>query len=159
MNDKKKVLITGASGQLGYELQRTAPDSVELIAASRADLDISDVSAVKAFVEKHKPVAIINAAAYTAVDKAESDEALATKVNVDGAVNLAKACADLDALLIHISTDYVFDGDRNATEWSDIFFGPVCLSSRFISQYFVEGINVRFPGIKLSQRLINQLLG
>lgn len=114
MNDKKKVLITGATGQLGYELQRTAPDSVEVIAAGRTDLDISDAVAVNASVTKYKPIAIINAAAYTAVDKAEEEQEQATAINATGARNLAQVAADHGIKLLQVSTDFVFSGDAHS---------------------------------------------
>ena len=114
MNEKKKVLITGASGQLGYELQRTAPDSVEVIAASRNDLDISDAAAVNAFIAEHKPVAIINAAAYTAVDKAEDECEQASAINETGARNLAQVATDNNIKLLQVSTDFVFSGDAHS---------------------------------------------
>ena len=111
MKQKKTVLITGAGGQLGYELQRTAPDSFEIIAAGRERLDISDAKSVRDFVEQHKPDAIINAAAYTAVDKAEEEQSLAATINTEGARNLAQAAADHQIKLLQVSTDFVFSGD------------------------------------------------
>lgn len=106
----KKVLITGANGQLGYELQRTLPATYACIAADKAQLDISDADAVAAFVAKHTPDVIINAAAYTAVDKAEEEQALAIAINTTGAAHLAQAAKEHDAKLVQISTDFVFDG-------------------------------------------------
>lgn len=111
MNQKKTVLITGAGGQLGYELQRTVPESVNLLAATRDQLDISDATSVNAYVEQHKPDAIINAAAYTAVDKAEEEQDLAAAINATGAKNLAQAAADHEIKLLQVSTDFVFSGD------------------------------------------------
>jgi len=111
MNQKKTVLITGAAGQLGYELQRTAPQSINIIAADRKSLDISDVTSVNSFVQQHKPDAIINAAAYTAVDKAEEEQDIAAAINATGASNLAQAAADHQIKLLQVSTDFVFSGD------------------------------------------------
>ena len=113
MNQKKKVLITGAAGQLGYELQRTAPQNVTLLAASRADLDISDAASLKNYISTHQPAAIINAAAYTAVDKAEEEQGLATAVNANGAKNLAEVSADHEIKLLQVSTDFVFSGSAH----------------------------------------------
>ena len=96
-------LITGSNGQLGTELAKLLPQA---ILTDVADLDITDETAVKAYVKAHNVDTIINCAAYTAVDKAEDDEALAAKINIDGPRNLAKS----GAKVIHISTDYVFDG-------------------------------------------------
>ena len=96
-------LITGSNGQLGTELAKLLPDA---LLTDVADLDITDEAAVKAYVQKHNVDTIINCAAYTAVDKAEDDEALAAKINIDGPRNLAKS----GAKVVHVSTDYVFDG-------------------------------------------------
>ena len=96
-------LITGSNGQLGTELAKLLPQA---ILTDVADLDITDETAVKAYVKAHHVDTIINCAAYTAVDKAEDDEDLAAKINIDGPCNLAKS----GAKVIHISTDYVFDG-------------------------------------------------
>ena len=111
----KKVLITGADGQLGFELQRTVPAGYECIATDRNNLDITDSSAIKSFIEKVKPDVIINSAAYTAVAKAEEEPALAKAINTTGAANLAQACKDASTQGQHIqfmqvSTDFVFDG-------------------------------------------------
>ena len=96
-------LITGSKGQLGTELSKLLPDA---ICADIDILDITDENAVKNFVRDNNIDVIINCAAYTAVDKAETDIEMATKINVDGPRNLAKS----GAKVIHISTDYVFDG-------------------------------------------------
>lgn len=104
------LLITGSHGQLGTELAALLP---EAILTDVDELDITDLTAVKAFVAEHNIDTIINCAAYTAVDKAEEDQDLAYKINVTGPENLAKS----GARIIHISTDYVFDG-TNHTPYS-----------------------------------------
>lgn len=96
-------LITGSKGQLGTELAKLLP---EAILTDVADLDITDEQAVKNYVKEHNVDTIINCAAYTAVDKAEDDADLAAKINIDGPRNLAKS----GAKVVHVSTDYVFDG-------------------------------------------------
>ncbi|MCF6189783.1 MAG: dTDP-4-dehydrorhamnose reductase [Cocleimonas sp.] len=106
----KKVLITGADGQLGYELQRTVLAGYECIATDKNALDITNADAITAFVAKIKPDVIINSAAYTAVDKAEEEVELATAINTTGAGNLAQVCKDSDIQFMQISTDFVFDG-------------------------------------------------
>lgn len=108
-----KVLITGKNGQLGYELRATAPEGVEVYAYDVADLDITDQKAVLKKVTEVQPDVIINAAAYTAVDKAEIDSELAYLVNETGAKNLAQAANSVSAKLVHISTDFVFDATKN----------------------------------------------
>ncbi len=97
------LLITGSNGQLGTELSKLLPQA---ILTDVAELDITDEAAVKDFVIANDVDTIINCAAYTAVDKAEDDEILAAKINIDGPRNLAKS----GAKVVHISTDYVFDG-------------------------------------------------
>ncbi len=104
------VIVTGANGQLGRELQRIVPQGTRCIALARADLDIVDEQAVADCLRKHHPELLINAAAYTAVDQAESDVAAAAQGNAIGPGVLAAACADNAARFIHISTDFVFDG-------------------------------------------------
>jgi len=106
----KKVLITGANGQLGYELPRTVPIGYECILTDVDTLDITDSDAVNAFITVHKPEVIINSAAYTAVDKAEQEPALATAINEIGARNLAQASKNHGIKLIQTSTDFVFNG-------------------------------------------------
>ena len=105
-----KVLITGAGGQVGWELQRTVSTDIEITALHRVELDIADQAAVMSVIKELQPDLVINAAAYTAVDKAEEEVDRAYKVNVDGAANIARAAEDCSARLIHISTDFVFDG-------------------------------------------------
>jgi dTDP-4-dehydrorhamnose reductase len=106
----KKVLITGANGQLGYELPRTAPQGYHCIVTDVDTLDITDSDAVNAFIAKSKPQIIINSAAYTAVDKAEQDQALASAINETGAKNLAQVAKNNGIKLIQTSTDFVFNG-------------------------------------------------
>ena len=105
-----KVLLTGAGGQVGYELRRTKPSSVDLQALASDQLDITDADAVSARVVAERPDVIINAAAYTAVDKAEGEPDVAFAVNAAGVQNLARAAAATGSYFVHISTDFVFDG-------------------------------------------------
>jgi dTDP-4-dehydrorhamnose reductase len=108
------VLVVGANGQLGYELSRTLPESMQLSALDETDLDITDQVAVLERINSSRPDWIINAAAYTAVDKAEKQADLAYRVNRDGAANLATAAKHAGARLIHISTDFIFDGSKSS---------------------------------------------
>jgi dTDP-4-dehydrorhamnose reductase len=105
-----KVLVTGAAGQLGSALLRAAPDGADVVAVDRRALDIRDVAAVADCLAAIRPAVVINAAAYTAVDKAESEEERAFDTNAWAVRALANACAECDARLIHVSTDFVFDG-------------------------------------------------
>lgn len=106
-----RVLITGAQGQVGHELMRLAPQGCEIVGMGSAELDISDAARVALVVAELQPHLIINAAAYTAVDKAESELERAWAVNRDGVAHLAIAAERLGIPLLHISTDYVFTGD------------------------------------------------
>lgn len=105
-----KALLTGVSGQVGQALLDSAPAGIELIACSHAELDLGDEQAVMHCVRRHRPDAILNAAAYTAVDRAESEAELARRVNGAGPGYLARAAGEQGARLLHVSTDFVFDG-------------------------------------------------
>jgi len=117
-----KILVTGAMGQVGAELIQQGPNrGYEMLATDIDDLDITNQEAVNAYVAEHQPNLIINAAAYTAVDKAESESELVFSINCDGAKHLAIACNEANIPLFHISTDYVFDGAKDdAYSESDI---------------------------------------
>lgn len=108
------VLITGARGQVGQELMRLLPEGFEAVGMGSAQLDIADAVQVAEVVAAVQPQLIINAAAYTAVDKAESEAPRAWAVNRDGVAHLALAAERLGIPLLHISTDYVFAGDACA---------------------------------------------
>ena len=111
-----KILITGANGMLAKSVREKLSEGNKLICTDVNELDITDESAVLKKVEEIKPEYIINCAAYTAVDKAEDVYDLADKINADGPGNLAKAAKAVDAVLIHISTDYVFNGDLDISK-------------------------------------------
>jgi len=110
------VLVTGANGQLGQALQAIAPDynEVSFYFAGSGEADITDKGTLEAIFDRLRPAFCINAAAYTAVDKAESEPETAHAVNVTGARNLAEVCKANHTTLIHISTDFVFDGQKNS---------------------------------------------
>jgi len=108
-----KVLVTGGHGQVGSELERLCSvKGHEILLTDHQHLDITDTQSVSVILKKYSPDVCINAAAYTAVDKAEEDRDRVFAVNRDGAANLAIACRELDIPLLHISTDYVFDGSK-----------------------------------------------
>ena len=121
----EKVLIVGAGGQLGQELQRTLPADMESVAVGRAELDIADPAAVAAAMAAYTPTQVINAAAYTAVDKAESEPEAATAGNAEGPRLLAESCAEAGARFIHVSTDFVFDGKSAVPYTPDMPTGPL----------------------------------
>ncbi|MCK6370202.1 MAG: dTDP-4-dehydrorhamnose reductase [Gammaproteobacteria bacterium] len=105
-----KVLVTGAAGQLGGELLRRAPDGAQVRAMTRAELDITDSTAVETCLASERPAVVLNAAAYTAVDQAEREPRQAYAVNAVAPGILARACDRWGIRLIHVSSDYVFDG-------------------------------------------------
>src|SRR5579862_9038235 len=110
----KKVLVTGAKGQVGTELRRLAwPNHVELVAIDLAELDLADTICIARFMASRSFAAVIYCAAYTAVDKAESDVVAAWAVNALAPAALAAACARNDIPLVQVSTDYVFDGEKD----------------------------------------------
>lgn len=109
-----KILITGRDGQLGWELQRTLAPLGEIIALSRAELDLANIDAIRHVVRETGPDLIVNAAAYTAVDKAETERDLAFAINDMAPGVLAEEAKRLNAAIVHFSTDYVFDGSKGA---------------------------------------------
>ncbi|MBF0469888.1 MAG: dTDP-4-dehydrorhamnose reductase [Gammaproteobacteria bacterium] len=110
-----KILVTGANGQVGWELTRLGRVSDhEIVACARDRLDITQKEAVEALIEKEQPQLVINAAAYTAVDRAEEEREIAWAINCNGPQFLAAACQQFALPLFHISTDYVFDGTGDA---------------------------------------------
>ena len=117
-NKKMNILVTGANGQLGHEMQEVAKNSEHKfiftdVAEGYDKLDITDVDAIRRMVSENGINVIVNCAAYTNVDKAESDTAVADLLNNKAAGNLAQAMKEAGGTLIHVSTDYVFQGDRN----------------------------------------------
>ncbi len=112
MSEKIKILVTGANGQLGNELQvlSKAESGLQFIFTDIAELDITSEAAVSAFFLQERPDAVINCAAYTAVDKAEQEPERANLINAGAVGILARAASMQNAIIVHISTDYVFDG-------------------------------------------------
>lgn len=106
------ILVTGGSGQVGQSLARLAPEELELVMPTRAELDLSDPHAIEAYVASREWTAVISSGAYTAVDKAEGDVAAAWAANAVGPAALAAASARAGIPILHVSTDYVFDGSQ-----------------------------------------------
>jgi dTDP-4-dehydrorhamnose reductase len=119
-----RVLITGANGQLGGALQRTAPAWADVNAIDVEDVDLTDAAMLTARLVVEAPDVIINAAAYTAVDKAESDEALARTINAEAVAVMAEAMAGTGGKVVHVSTDYVFDGTASLPYLPDAARNP-----------------------------------
>lgn len=110
------ILLLGKDGQVGWQLQRSLAPHGRVVACGRDECDLADVDRIRSVVRQIKPSVIVNAAAYTAVDKAESEVALAQRINAEAPGILAEEAARLGALLVHYSTDYVYDGTK-ATPW------------------------------------------
>ncbi len=119
-----KTLLLGCDGQVGWQLQRSLAPHGEVVACSRRDGDLGDPAALRTLVRRERPQVIVNAAAYTAVDRAESEAELAWAINAAAPGVLAEEAAALDALLVHYSTDYVFAGDRAEPYAEDAPVGP-----------------------------------
>ena len=127
-----KVLITGANGQLGYALQKTAPTylaendvALQLIALTRAEFDLAQPETLVALLNQYQPDAIINAAAYTAVDKAEADQVQASITNASAVAVIACWCEAHNTPLIQVSTDFVFDGKKSSPYLPDDETNPL----------------------------------
>ena len=123
----KKILVIGGNGQLGNCFKKLSSDfdsNFEFNFASSEDLDITDRNAIDDFFDDYKPDFCINAAAYTAVDLAEKEAEKAYAVNAEAVGNIAEACKNTKSTLIHISTDYVFDGESNISYSEDNFTNP-----------------------------------
>jgi len=115
----KKILLFGASGQVGRELRRTLAPLGELVVSSRGALDLTNVEAIRAAIRQERPDIVVNAAAYTAVDQAETEQDLALLTNGKAPGIMAEEAGKIDALLVHYSTDYVFDGAKDSPYHED----------------------------------------
>ena len=146
-----RLLITGAKGQLGTELVRLGSGH-KLLAVGHDQLDITDASVVIDFIDEFQPDAVINAAAYTAVDRAESDKDAAFAVNRDGPANLARACECHAIPLIHISTDYVFDGSKPGAYVEGDHVSPLGVygQSKLAGEQAVQALCSRFIVLRTS---------
>ena len=125
--DKPRIIVSGKNGQLGNELQDAAQffPQFNLLFFAKDELDVRNIVAAEKIFKKHKPSYFINAAAYTAVDKAESEQELAYLINAEGVANVARLCARYNTRLIHLSTDYVFDGTQIEAYEEDDVTNPI----------------------------------
>lgn len=126
----KRILLTGKNGQVGWELQRTLAPLGEVLALGRSELDLADRDRLVAIIRDAKPDIIVNAAAYTAVDQAESDVDTAMAINATAPGILAEEAKRLGALLVHYSTDYVFDGRKDGVYTEDDVPNPLNVYGR-----------------------------
>ena len=122
---RKRVLLFGEQGQVAWELRRTLAPMAELTCVGRAGADLADPDAIRRVIAAAAPEVIVNAAAYTAVDKAETETALATRINADAPGVMAAEAARRGALLVHYSTDYVFAGTKGIPYKEDDPTGPL----------------------------------
>lgn len=120
-----KILLFGKDGQVGWELQRSLLIVGDIIASEQHELDFENPDAVRGWVRRHQPDIIVNAAAYTAVDRAESEPDKARRINAEAVGVLAEEANRLDAWLVHYSTDYVFDGKKNGPYLEDDLPNPL----------------------------------
>jgi dTDP-4-dehydrorhamnose reductase len=144
-----RLLVFGATGQVARELRRRAPDAAYL---GRAEADLSDPAACAAIIAAADCDAVINAAAWTAVDRAETDEAMATLVNGAAPAAMARAAAARDLPFLHVSTDYVFDGSGNRPWHSDDATGPLGAygRSKLAGEHGVHAAGGRFAILRTS---------
>ena len=120
-----KILLTGSSGQVGYELERSLQGLGQVVAVDRSRMDLADLDQVRAVIRAVQPGLIVNPAAYTAVDKAESEPELAFRINAEAPGVMAEEAKKLGAALVHYSTDYVFPGDDPAPRGEGDATGPI----------------------------------
>lgn len=147
-----KVLITGSNGMLGHDLIDVLDGKHELIKTTSKSLDITDEDKVKDYIVNENPGIVINSAAYTDVDGCETNEEIAYKVNGEGVKNLALACKVVDCPLLHISTDYVFNGENNKPWMEDDEVGPISIygKSKLQGEEAIESILDNFFIIRTS---------
>ncbi|MFJ5439262.1 dTDP-4-dehydrorhamnose reductase [Pectobacterium brasiliense] len=145
-----KILLTGANGQLGRCFQDRLPEEWKILATDSNELDITDLERIEEVVKSFQPDAIVNAAAYTAVDKAESEPEIAENINVRGPQNLATVAAKYNVRLVHVSTDYVFDGNSTEPYDEDSLTNPLSVygktklaGEQAVAKAFPEAIIVR----------------
>lgn len=120
-----RILLLGKDGQVGWQLQRSLAPHGEVVACGRAQCDLADLDRIRSVVRELRPAIVVNAAAYTAVDKAESEPELAHRINALAPGVLAEEAARSGALLLHYSTDYVFDGSRDVPYVEEDSTGPL----------------------------------
>ncbi len=153
MNNKIKILITGANGQLGKEIARQLKKKESnYLALSRKKLDITDFNAVQKTIKNFQPNFVINCAAYNAVDRAEKDWRLAFLANGIGVKNLALACNEINSTLIHFSSDFVFDGEKDSSYTIADNPSPINKygESKYLGEKFIQDLSAKYYLIRLS---------
>ena len=148
-----KVLVTGANGQLGYDVvKELRKQNIECYGAARKDFDIIDFKATENFIINYMPDVIIHCAAYTAVDKAEDEPELCYKVNYEATENIAKICEKINAKMLYISTDYVFDGTKDGFYEVDDETNPINVygKSKLLGEEAVQKILKKYFIVRIS---------
>jgi len=149
---RKKILVTGANGQLGMEIQQLAKayPLFEFIFTTREEMPLDNADAISTFISKHHPQYFVNCAAHTAVDKAESEKELAYKINTEAPGIIAKTCKENNVQLIHISTDYVFNGtgtvpykESDATDPVNLYGDSKLQGEKKVMEFNPDAIIVR----------------
>lgn len=142
------ILVFGKTGQVARELQALAP----VIAVGREEADLATPGACAAAIERHASTAVINAAAYTAVDRAEEEEELAKQVNGAAPIEMARACAARDIPFVHLSSDYVFDGSGEAPWRPDDYVAPISAygRSKLFGEQGVKAVGGRYAILRTS---------
>lgn len=137
-----KILITGSNGMLGHDLENVLKDKHELILTTSKTLDITDKDKTMEIIKENNPDIVINSAAYTDVDGCETNQDLAYAVNGHGVENLALACREIDCPLVHVSTDYVFDGTARDPIPEDGEIGPISIygKSKLMGEQAIQEI-------------------
>jgi dTDP-4-dehydrorhamnose reductase len=143
---KPRILLTGRNGQTGRELEHVLGETAELKALGREELDLAEPEGIRAAIRAFKPHVVLNAAAYTAVDKAEDEESLAHKINADAPAAMAEEAKKIGAALVHYSTDYVFDGAKNQPYTEEDVTNPLSAygRSKLAGEKAIEQIGGRY---------------
>ena len=148
-----KVLVTGANGQLGYDVvKELQKQNIECCGATRKDFDIIDFEATENFITNYMPDMIIHCAAYTAVDKAEDEQGLCYLVNASATENIAQICKKIDAKMVYISTDYVFDGTKKDFYEVDDIPNPINIygKTKLLGEQAVQRILNKYFIVRIS---------
>lgn len=148
-----KVLVTGVGGQLGYDvIKELEKRNINCIGADRAEFDITDFEAAHKFITDYMPDTVIHCSAYTAVDKAEEEPELCHLVNAVGTENIAKVCKEINAKMVYISTDYVFDGTKEGFYEVDDVPNPINVygKTKLEGEIAVQKILVKYFIVRIS---------
>lgn len=148
-----KVLVTGANGQLGYDVvKELQKQNIECFGATRKDFDIIDFEATRNFIINYSPDAVIHCAAYTAVDKAEDEKEQCYLVNFEATENIAQICKKINAKMLYISTDYVFDGTKEGFYEVDDLPNPINVygKSKLLGEKAVQNLLEKYFIVRIS---------